>query len=278
MVCHHWPQMICAPGLVVAHRQPLAATERSFLWSPLDGTDGLRRYLQSGSVPSALVMLAGVIPAPGVDEAALAVNRTLAEACLRAAADCGIGRVLLASSSAVYGVSPQAAPFAETAEPRPLSAYGRAKLEMEAAADTARAAGLDVCALRIGNVAGADALLGPLTGRRVDPSMPLCIDAFADGLGPLRSYIGGASLARVLAELARLPGRLPEVLNVAAPDPVRMVALAEAAGWPYALQPAPETAVQCITLDCTLLNRLCPISSHDSLPKVMVEQWKASWR
>lgn len=278
MVRHHWPQMIGAPNLVVADRQPLPQSERTFLWSPLEGPENLKRYLQDVPIPSALVMLAGVTPAAGVDEAALAVNRTLAEACLRAAAECGIGRVLLASSSAVYGVDPQAVAFAETAEPKPISAYGRAKLEMEAVADSARAVGLDVCSLRIGNVAGADALLGPLTGRSVDPSAPLRIDAFADGLGPLRSYIGAATLARVLAALASLPTRLPDVLNVAAPDPVRMVALAKAAGWPHVLQPAPTLAVQSITLDCALLNRLCPMSSDDSAPQVMVEQWKASWR
>lgn len=229
-------------------------------------------------MPSALVMLAGVTPAPGVDESALALNRSLAEGCLRAATGCGIGRVLLASSSAVYGIEPNIGPFAEGMPPNPISAYGRAKLDMEAVAHNARDAGLDVCCLRIGNVAGADALLGPLTGRLVDPTNPLRIDAFADALGPLRSYIGPASLARVLAVLASAPDRLPDVLNVATPVPVRMVDLAKAAGWPYVLQPAPASAVQSITLDCRLLNRLCPMSSHDSLPDVMVEQWKASWR
>lgn len=278
MVCHHWPRTAGAPGLIVTSRQTTPPLAEGLRWSPLDdGPRGLAPHLDRARLPSALVMLAGVTPGTGVDAADLAGNRALAAACLEAAAELGIGRVLLASSSAVYGANAQSAAFAETDDPRPLSAYGRAKLEMEEAAGSARAAGLDVCALRIGNVAGADALLAPLTARAVDPASPLRIDGFADGLGPLRSYIGPASLARVLATLAIFPARLPQVLNIAAPQPVRMVALAEAAGWPHVLQPAPPGAVQSITLDCTLLNRLCPMSSDDSLPGVMVQQWKASW-
>ena len=208
----------------------------------------------------------------------MAGNRALAEACLVAAQAAGISRVLLASSSAVYGVGPTGAAFDETAPPRPLSAYGRAKLEMEAACDPARRAGLDVCILRIGNVAGADALLAPLTGLSVDPAKPLRIDSFADGRGPLRSYIGPGTLAQALAGLATYPSPLPAVLNVAALHPVHMEDLARVAKWPFDLIAAPATAHQSITLDCSLLNRLCPLTSDDSLPEVMVQQWKASWR
>lgn len=273
MVCHHWP----------AGDVPLLRTQRGpgagvVAWSPLEGPEPLLRHLsQSGTRPGALVMLAGVTPGSGVDIAALAANRDLALGCLAAAKAAGIGRVLLASSSAVYGVAPDGAPFAETAPPHPLSPYAMAKLQMEAACDPARQAGTEVCALRIGNVAGADALLGPLTGLPVDPARPLRIDAFADGLGPLRSYIGGATLARLLAALARLPGALPPVLNIAAPTPVRMVDLARAAGWPHQLVAAPASAHQTITLDCALVNRLCPFSPEDNLVQTMVQQWKASW-
>lgn len=273
----HWP----APAdLLVSQRDPGNAGNGTFRWAPLEGPTGLLQHLErntSGLVPSGLLMLAGITPGPGVTEAELAGNRLLAEACVAAAQAAGIGRVLLASSSAVYGVDDAGSGFAETTPPHPVSAYGRAKLDMEAAGLAGRDAGLEVCALRIGNVAGADALLWPLTGRAADPERPLRIHGFSDGLGPLRSYIGPGSLARVLAALAAHSGPLPEIVNVAAPEPVRMIDLARAAGWTCQLIEAPASAHQDITLDCSLLAGLCPMTSNDSLPEEMVRQWKASW-
>lgn len=270
LVAAHWPNLTNAPPLWAANR----AGGADLQWSPLtDGPTPLLRQL-GGQTPAALVMLAGVTPGPGVDEAALSANRALALACLEAARKAGIGRVLLASSSAVYGLSPSGMPFDETTAPAPLSPYGRAKLLMEQSVDPARDAGLQVCALRIGNVAGADALLYSHTGRPAHQSAPLAIDVFADGLGPLRSYIGAASFARVLAQLATIPAPLPPVLNIAAPDPVRMVALAKAAGLPFRMVPAPPTAHQSITLDCRRLAQLCDLPDSDSLPETMVQQWQ----
>lgn len=275
LVVHHWPKSVP----LLASQRRAAPGGAALLWSPPDGPGALLEWLaQTGATPSALVMLAGVTPAPGISEAELQGNRTLAMACLAAAQTAGIQRVLLASSSAVYGVEAKGQPFAETALPAPLSPYGRAKLAMEAVAEPYRQAGLDVVSLRIGNVAGADALLYPLTAalRTSAPRTAVRIDTFADGLGPLRSYIGPQTMARVLASLSLFPGRLPEALNLAAPRPVRMAALAAAAGWPCEMVPAPATAHQSITLDCSRLARLCPMVEKDSDPAAMVAQWKAT--
>jgi nucleoside-diphosphate-sugar epimerase len=216
-----------------------------------------------------MVVLAGATPATG---GALEDNARIADACLAAAQAAGIGRVLLASSSAVYGADPAGRPFAEDAPPRPLSDYGRAKLAMEAVAAPWRQAGIAVTALRIGNVAGADALLA---GRAGAGAAPVGIDAFADGLGPLRSYIGPRDMAAVLADLALHPGPLPEVLNLAALRPVRMMALATAAGLDWRPVPAPPAARQVITLDCARLAALCPDSPGPGDAAAMVAQWKA---
>lgn len=272
MLRWHWP---VGGHLIVPSRREGAG---GLQWSPLQGPAPLLAHLdQTGATPRTMIVLAGVTPAPGVDEAALQGNAALAVASLQAAQAAGIGRVILASSSAVYGVHPQGLPFAENDALHPLNAYGRAKLAMEAAAEPFRDAGLEVCALRIGNVAGADALLHPLTTAPVTPRAPVRIDAFADGLGPLRSYIGPQTMARVLATLAANPAPLlPKVLNLAAPRPVRMRALALAAGWPVEMVPAPATAQQSITLDCTHLARLYPIEEKDSTPAEMVAQWKAT--
>lgn len=275
-----WPTDL-PPPMVSRRNLPLSGA--AFLWAPLDGPAALLDHLsRQGTLPPALVMLAGVTPAPGQDPALLHANATLAHACLTAARAAGIGRVLLASSAAVYGVHPDGLPFAEDSLPAPFSPYGRAKLQMEATAAPFRQAGLKVTALRIGNVAGADALLAPhqaaVMGHEVSPRnlMPLRIDGFADGLGPLRSYIGGQTLARVLARLAALPHPLPPVLNLASPEAVRMTALAQAAGLPYTLVPAPATAHQNITLDAGLLQGLVGFDPAESTAEDMLRQWHAA--
>ena len=273
MLVPHWP----FPDRLQISRRSRSGAGGGLVWSPLDGPAALLDHLsRTGTAPQAMIVLAGVTPAPGVDAAAMQGNSHLAVACLHAARAAGIGRVLLASSSAVYGVDPEGAPFAEGAPLHPLNAYGRAKQAMEAAALPFRAQGIDVCCLRIGNVAGADALLHPLSAAMDALRQPVRIDAFADGLGPLRSYIGPQTMARLLARLAELPAPLPEVLNFAAPNPVRMVALARAAGWPVEMVPAPAQAHQSITLDCAHLARLCPMMEKDSDPADMVAQWKAT--
>lgn len=287
MVRRHWP---AGRGLIATGRGPnLDGTHldgpnpegAGLRWAPLEGPAALLAHLdKTGQQPAALVMLAGVTPAPGLEDAALhSGNTAIARACLAAARAAGIGRVLLASSSAVYGVDPQGRPFAETAPLAPLSAYGRAKQAMEAEADPFREAGMAVTALRIGNVAGADALLYPLTAamaRPEAPRPPIRLHGFADGQGPLRSYIGAETMARVLAALTAHPAPLPDVLNLAAPCPLRMRALAQAAGWPCEMVAAPPGAHQTITLDCGRLAGLFPFGKDDSDPAAMVAQWKAT--
>jgi nucleoside-diphosphate-sugar epimerase len=220
---------------------------------------------QSGQTFGALVMLAGVVPGEGHD---LSHNRMLAEATLAAATRAGITRVLLASSSAVYGPGEH---ITEDAACAPANAYGVAKLEMEAVGRAWRDRGFEVCALRIGNVAGADALLLNVARGAGE----ITLDVFGDGAGPLRSYIGARTMAQVLATLCLHEGRLPPALNIAAPDPVTMAALAQAAGASIRPRPAPPTAHQRITLDCTRLAALHAFAPEDVTPGEMVRQWRA---
>lgn len=215
-----------------------------------------------------LISYAGVTPGPGAN---LDLNIALAEATLRAAHAARIRRVLLTSSSAVYGAPEGNSPLGEQDSPYPISRYGKAKLAMEAVCAPWRARGIEVCCLRIGNVAGADILL--LNGRAAGPDNPLRIDRFADGAGPLRSYIGPATLARVTAALAGHSGPLPDLLNIGAPQPVAMAELATAAGMRWRWQKAPETAIQRITLDLTQLESLYSFVPADSTPAEMIHQW-----
>ena len=183
MVCHHWPAVARDLSLVPQYRD--RPRPGALLWDPADGPATLRALIaQTGRPPDAVIALAGVTPGPGRD---LSRNTTIAEATLAAAHETGVPRVLLASSAAVYGARP-GTPFSEEAACAPANAYGAAKRAMEAACAPWRARGLDICCLRIGNVAGADALL--LNVGRAGPGGAVVIDRFDDGGGPVRSYIG----------------------------------------------------------------------------------------
>ena len=263
MVLHHWRAMRPAcVEIIEQHRDP--DRQGGFFWSLQEPPDD-RLAAQRAD---AIVCLAGVTPGP---EADLSLNTLLAEAVLGAAHQAGIRRVLLASSSAVYGVG-DGTPFLETDATAPVNAYGEAKLAMEQACAPWRDAELEVCCLRIGNVAGADALL--LNAALAAVEQPLSIDRFSDGGGPVRSYIGVATLADVFCDLATCPEPLPQVLNIAAPGFVLMEDLARAAGAPYGFRAAPAGAHQSITLDCHRLTALHAFADDASDPARMVEQWK----
>lgn len=229
---------------------------------PAPGADWLSWTPGEGPLPvpagiPAMVVLARADPALGEEAEA-----RLLSLCLDAAREAGIARVLYASSQAVYG-PPGARPFREDDPLRPATPYGRGKALAEQACARARDAGRDVTALRIGNVAGADMLL--TNAARATAESPLRLDRFADGAGPRRSYIGADTLARVIETLAHAPA-LPPALNVAAPGPVTMERLLQAAGVPYVFAPAPEDAVQDVTLDVGALERLVAFTPADSDP------------
>ncbi|NGM44579.1 NAD(P)-dependent oxidoreductase [Rhodobacter sp. SGA-6-6] len=259
MLRRHWQAEPPPCVLIVQSRRPGEGLEWDLLTGPLpDGAGPL----------DCLIAFAGVTPGPGAD---LSVNIALAEATLSAAHAAGIPRVLVTSSSAVYGAPAGDGPLDEDSPLRPVNAYGHAKLAMEAACAPWRDRGLEVCCLRIGNVAGADVLL--LNGRTASPEAPLRIDRFADGAGPLRTYIGPETLAGVTVALARHPNPLPDVVNIGTPRPVAMANLATAAGMSWCWQEAPPTAIQRITLDLSRLESLYSFAPADSEPAEMIRQW-----
>lgn len=219
---------------------------------------------------------AGVVPphvARPEARADYADNSHLALAALEAARDAGVGHVFLLSSAAVYGADDDAQ--SEASPLRPSGAYGQAKAEMEAAVQSwqqaAGAAAPGVTILRLGNIVGADALIGQAGGG------PVLLDRFADGRSPRRSYIGPVTLARVLARLmgqAAARQALPLCLNVAAPEPVYMQDLVEAAGLDWQPRAAPDTAIARLVLDTRRLQRLYGFSAADSSAAEMVAQWR----
>ncbi|MDU9006537.1 NAD-dependent epimerase/dehydratase family protein [Sedimentitalea todarodis] len=234
---------------------------------PLTDPESLKRAADGCE---AILCLAGVVPGrSGAGQSgagkpgAIADNIALAEAALRVAAPGA--RVLLASSAAVYGATPGL--LREDHPPVPLSEYGRAKAVMERrGAELGAARGVAVTALRIGNVAGVDAILGGWA-----PGFRL--DQFADGRTPRRSYIGVQTLARVLRDLIIAPD-LPGILNVAAPGAIEMGALLKAADLDWTPRPAPDTAIAKVELCTGRLARFIRFDADDSSAAAMVAQWR----
>lgn len=164
------------------------------------------------------------------------------------------GRLLYVSTASVYPGGPE--DMAEDRSPAPASDYGRSKVAAEAevfATDpTARV-------LRLGNIAGADALLSQ---RNLVPSVVL--DPVSAGpRGPIRSYIGPHMLARVLAEICTLAASdsdLPAILNVAQPGEVAMADLLGAAGMDWVFGPFRAGVIERAVLSTLVLERLVPVA------------------
>ena len=240
---------------------------KDLLWSPLDGPQPLLDWINLHGPIKGMFMFAGVTPGIGVD---LTLNIKIAEACLNAATAAGIKHVLIASSSAVYGAG-YGVPLIEEAQLAPVNEYGRSKMKMEAACSPFRDAGLSVSCLRIGNVAGADALLRNAFPATLDS--PVSLDHFSDGHGPVRSYIGPVTLARILESFSLSINELPTTINVSAPQAVTMESLLVAISAPWLPVAAPPSAVQNITLDCTQLSSFHLFEDSASLPQTIVNEY-----
>lgn len=217
-------------------------------WSPGDHWPG-------PSSARAIVALWGVVPGKGD----LADNTALALAAQDLGARLGADRVLHCSSAAVYAPGPD--PQAETSA-RPQNPYGMAKLAMEQAlADWVRARGDGpaYCAMRIGNVAGADSAFGAIARHT-----PVTMDRFADGHGPRRSYLTHALFVHAVDALLSCPlGALPAVINLANPGVLDMADIVRAAGCEMQWRDTGEPA-NCVALDLSRLALLADLDPADT--------------
>lgn len=252
-----WPQRGHGNKLLWQSRHP--QRDKSLNWEIFDPLATPEALERAATGRADILCLAGAVPGRGRD---LADNWRLAEVAVRAAARTG-ARVLLTSSAAVYGN--QAGVLDEAAVLCPINEYGRAKVDMEQrAVALAAQLGVDCCCLRIGNIAGFDAILG---GWR--PGFQL--DRFADGRTPTRSYIGVRGLAEVLADLLMAP-KLPPALNVAAPGAIEMGALLDAAGLQWQPRQAPDGAIPGVELAVDEMQQLIAVPHAD--PTSFVTEWR----
>lgn len=217
--------------------------------------DSMRASLSGAD---AVICMAGVTHASA---GAMEGNINLALQVLEAARDVGAGHVLLMSSAAVYGRN--SALLSEDGPVAPASEYGAAKLAMERAA---AAHAHPSTSLRLGNVAGADAILGAWR-----PGFRL--DQFPDGSTPRRSYIGPHALARTLAALAGVTA-LPPVLNIAASGTVQMGDLLDHAGLAWTVRPATPRSIPIVNLDTGRLQSFTEFKPCESTPEGIVEDWQ----
>jgi len=203
------------------------------------------------------------------DERALSENSDLARLSRDVAHHCGARHVVHMSSAAVYGPGED---FTEDAPLAPVTAYGAAKSQMERKLlETARADGPRDIILRLANVVGADSLAPALKGKS-----PVVLDRFEDGLGPHRSYLAPGDLFQVLLHLAQAEDEaVPGVLNVASVASVGMEDLARAAGKEIVWRPAPDTAVQNVTLDISKLIAAFPDMQRQQTAADLIADWRA---
>jgi NDP-hexose 4-ketoreductase len=135
----------------------------------------------------------------------------------------------------------------------PVSAYGRSKVAAEV---TVRAVASNPTILRLGNIAGADALLA---GNR--SGLLVSLDQSTSGnRGPVRSYIGPHVLADVLSLIcSKAIEGIGHTLNVAQPDPVAMADLLDAAGYDWLFRDPREGVIDQVALSLGRLQALMPV-------------------
>ncbi|MEL6409249.1 MAG: SDR family oxidoreductase [Pseudomonadota bacterium] len=203
------------------------------------------------------------------DDEALAHNSQLAFLSDEVAEATGAHRVFHCSTAAIYGPGQE---MFEDRPPAPINAYGAAKLEMERhIRGFVESEGKSHTVLRLANIVGADSLAPSLTS-----DDPVTLHKFADGKGPLRSYLAASDLLRITyALMQNPPSSHLEVLNLAAPHPVEMEALARAAGKQIIWQDAPETAVQEVSLNTQRLSNMVPKAIKHRNAKEMIADWQS---
>lgn len=218
------------------------------VWTSRSGATGMTWDIRTAPPPGLpqgadILHLAGVLTGSN-DQ--LAENAAMIPPLLDACAALRARRLWFISSAAVYGPGAAAR---ESDPPAPANPYGTAKLAAERQAQSLSSVPLTI--LRLGNVVGADALLGP---RPAGAEIILDPVPGRDG-GPVRSWIGPRSLARLLARLMQVAAP-PPVLNLALDPPLSMSSLLEAGRLPWRYGPERSGTVPTATLSLLRLQAL----------------------
>jgi len=198
------------------------------------------------------------------------MNVSFVENLLLRAAKNNVAHVVLASSAAVYG-GKGSGTFHEESSKNAAAPYGTSKIAMEAVAETCvRIPNTPkITILRIGNVAGADALIDAAC-RHSEAETPMPLHRFQDGSAPIRSYIGPQDLFRAIRDLSKSTDDPLRVFNVAHPQPVSLSDLATAyrshlfPSLKWIDAPAPDEALREVVLDTARLTSHTNFMQHDN--------------
>lgn len=175
---------------------------------------------------STIINMIGVTS--GDTQAMIDANEHFVTRLLHTARHTGVGHVVLMSSAAVYGIADKT-PVHENAPLQPITPYGETKANMERIAQLIPIAPspMAITILRIGNVAGADALFAAAK-RHAETRKPMQLHRLPDGTAPVRSYIGPRDLFDAVHALSARHEGPARVVNVAHPQPVRLDAMLQA--------------------------------------------------
>lgn len=205
-------------------------------------------------------------------------NVDVVDQLLRRAQVAGVAHVILMSSAAVYGAAGPA-PLPETTPTAPLTPYADSKVAMERLAhDRSRHSNATrISILRVGNVAGSDALVTH-AHRHAREGMPMLLHRFADGAVPWRSYIGPLDFFHAVHTITQQPPDTLRMLNVAHPQAVPLDAmllgyrnhLLPTLKWVDA--PAPKGIPPRVVLDTSTLEALQPFPHHSDPADAFVAQ------
>jgi UDP-glucose 4-epimerase len=171
------------------------------------------------------------------------INQRGTEILLEAARKAGVGRVVLASSAAVYGDS-EAMPLDENTNLRPLSPYAVSKRVSELYAWLyTKSFNLDVVALRYFNVYGPrqrpDSIYAaavPIFTRRLIENKPITI--FGDG-GQTRDLVYVGDIVRANLAASQHPQAPGQVFNICTGVEIRVIDLIETLMDLFPSAPAP---------------------------------------
>ncbi len=193
-------------------------------------------------------------------------NLTLAQAAQRLGAETGADRVIHLSTQSVYG---RHCDQATEAQPlTPANSYGQAKAEMEAYLQSAE--GPRPIILRVANVIGADAISRALAG-----TDKVTLDRFSDGTGPLRSFVGIADLADLIACAVTCPlDACPDVINVGSTRPLHMEEILQAANRSFEWRDAPHGALRVATVSTEKLVQSALPIPQATTAAALYQDWK----
>ncbi|MDA8770450.1 NAD(P)-dependent oxidoreductase [Planktomarina temperata] len=237
-------------------------SQNDIYWDPLASKLILQSKKPFKHEYDAILNLAGP-----TDEIYCDLNIEIAERCCQLAQVYQIPKVILISSSAVYGNKNIL--HSEISSCRPISNYGKSKIQMEQRC-LELSLNSEIICLRLGNILGADAL-----SKKIENKQRVLLDVGANYVSAKRSYLSPYTFVNVLKGLLNLNNFDTPILNVSSPEPFYMHDLLEILKMPYDRR-VNVKKVYDVSLDTTLLSQIVKFRKKDENLLSLVEEM--SWK